>query len=88
MTKLLVFFGLLFGIFYFFYRRLKAFLGGIFQPPVDGSGNSYPPTGGGQPAGRIDKGDMAKCPVCGVYFPAGTGVKKGKEEVCSAKCAG
>lgn len=87
MTKLLLFFGLIFAVFYFFYRKLKTFLGSMFQPPVNGAGDPYRSTGTRTPAGRIDKGDMVRCSACGVYFPSGTGVKKGGIEFCSTDCA-
>ena len=87
MTKLFLFFVLLFGIFYFFYRRLKAFLISVFQPPQAGAGKPRGEAGPRTPAGRIDKGDMSKCPACGVYFPAGTGVKKVGTEYCSTACS-
>ncbi len=87
MTKLLIFLGLIFGVFYFFYHRFKKFLGELFQPPQTGPGPNPGQTGpGGARMGRIDKGEMIKCPACEVYFPAGTGVRAGGKEYCSDDC--
>jgi Pyruvate/2-oxoacid:ferredoxin oxidoreductase delta subunit len=85
MTKLLIFFGLFFGILYFFYYKLKKFLlniTGQFEDTTDTQSASNEL--------RVDKGKMIKCPVCGVYFPENTGIKKrlvAKKLYCSQECA-
>ncbi|NOZ12118.1 MAG: hypothetical protein GXO69_00545 [Acidobacteria bacterium] len=81
--RFLLFTAVVFGIFYFFYNKLRRFLAQIFQPLTEEDNTAQP---GGAP-GRINKGEMKQCPACGVYFPAGTGEKSGGTEYCSAECA-
>ncbi len=82
--RFLLFAAIVFGVFYFFYSKLRRFLAQLFQPlntgtqHAEGSGTTEP--------GRINKGEMKQCPSCGVYFPAGTGEKSGGVEYCSVSC--
>jgi len=86
MTKLLIFFGFFFGILYFFYYKFKKFLlnvTGQFEEDKNAGGSTSNEL-------RVDKGKMVKCPVCGVYFPESTGVKKmlaTNTLYCSNECA-
>jgi len=85
MTKLLVVFGVLFGILYFFYYKFKKFLTNI-TGQFEGTQGSSPHS----VEQRVDKGKMIKCPSCGVYFPENSGVKKmlhNGELYCSKQCA-
>ncbi len=84
--RFLLFTAVVFGIFYFFYNKLRRFLAQIFQP-LTGEGNSTQSGSSTSPPGRINKGEMKQCPACGVYFPTGTGEKSAGTEYCSAKCA-
>lgn len=86
MTKLLLIFGIFFGILYFFYYKLRQFLRNVTgQFNETGRPNQSNPI-----EQRVDKGKMAKCPACGVYFPESTGIKKilhTGELYCSKVCA-
>ena len=84
--RFLLFTAIVFGIFYFFYNKLRRFLAQLFQPLTsEDSGDANNRENSGQK--RINKGEMKQCPVCGVYFPEGTGVKLRGTEYCSASCA-
>ncbi len=78
MLKLLIFFALLFGIFYFFYYKIKKFFMDLFTPEQVQEKNTKPQS--------INKGEMVKCPVCGTYFPSNTGIKKNGKLYCSSEC--
>ncbi len=78
MIKLLIFFGFLFGIFYFFYYKIKNFIIEILTPPTSEEKKETPKS--------INKGEMVKCPVCGTYFPEDTGIKKNGKVFCSNEC--
>ena len=78
MLKLLIFFGLLFGVFYFFYYKIKTFFINLLTPPQTREKTSEPQS--------INKGEMVKCPVCGTYFPSNTGIKKNGKLYCSSEC--
>lgn len=85
MTKLLLIFGIFFGILYFFYYKFKQFISNVtnqFDPKSQQDQTQSVEQ-------RVDKGKMAKCPTCGVYFPENTGVKKmisNGEIYCSPTC--
>jgi hypothetical protein len=84
--RFLFFVAIVFGIFYFFYSKLRRFLAQIFQPlTADGSSENKGASAAQQ--GRINKGEMQQCPSCGVYFPAGTGNTSGGVEYCSETCS-
>ena len=84
--RFLFFTAIVFGVFYFFYNKLRRFLAQIFQPLTTDGGpkNSKAST---KQQGRINKGEMQQCPSCGVYFPAGTGKYSGGVEYCSETCS-
>jgi|GEM_PF-330947 len=84
--RFLLFTAIVFGIFYFFYSKLRRFLAQIFQPLTDNE-NTRASTSRSREPGRINKGEMKQCPACGVYFPAGTGKKSKNLEYCSDDCA-
>lgn len=89
MIKLLLFFAIVFGVFYFFYSKLRSFLRDLFQPLNPDAQNARKqtaPPGAGEP-NRINKGEMIQCAACDVYFPSGTGTRKNGKEFCSAACA-
>ena len=80
MFKILLFFGLLFGAFYFFYYKVKTFFNNLLYPPqTEGKEKKT--------YRQINKGEMVKCPVCDTYFPENTGYKKGGKLYCSEECA-
>jgi len=84
--RFLLYVAIVFGIFYFFYSKLRRFLAQIFQPLTTDSGSENNGSSTAQ-QGRINKGEMQQCPSCGVYFPAGTGKSSGGVEYCSETCS-
>ena len=84
--KFLLFASVVFGVFYFFYRKLRRFLAQLFQPLNNPDGTEHAHGTSTKP-GRINKGEMKQCPTCGIYLPAGTGNMSGELEYCSSSCA-
>ncbi len=84
--RFLLFTAVIFGIFYFFYHKLRQFLGQLFQPLTQNGTGGEEGRNNNTPE-RINKGEMLRCPACGVYFPEGTGIKSGGKEYCSKPCA-
>jgi len=84
--RFLFFTAIVFGIFYFFYSKLRHFLAQLFQP-FSTDADPEKTTGTTTEQGRINKGEMQQCPSCGVYFPAGTGKSSGGVEYCSETCS-
>lgn len=84
--KFLLFTAVVFGVFYFFYSKLRRFLAQLFQPLNSPGGTEHTGSASTKP-GRINKGEMKQCPACGVYFPAGTGKVSSNLEYCSSDCA-
>ena len=79
MVKFLIFLAFIFGLFYFFYYKIKRFLIDIFNPSSEESTNAK--------SSSINKGEMVKCPRCGTYFPENTGIRKRGKIYCSNECA-
>ncbi|WP_201327185.1 PP0621 family protein [Thermotomaculum hydrothermale] len=80
MLKLLIFFGFLFGIFYFFYYKIRKFFMDILYPEQKAEETKN------QRESVKNKGEMVKCPVCNTYFPENTGIKKNGKLYCSVEC--
>ncbi len=78
MIKFLIFLAFIFGIFYFFYYKIKRFLSDLLNPAKSEKHR--------ETAKSINKGEMIKCPVCETYFPENTGIKKNGKIYCSSKC--